>query len=197
MRRTISCTLASLVGALALMITPASSLAFEVAGGGEACPGTCPARHYLQVEVRLATPGTEGEGYSISVPRLPQRAVVDNYLVRQDFKELAAISGITCRITKLILANPFPGTDYTTVTGFVPELEQFNGIRYELNVILQRYNLGFAPELTDFSDINTLVYNYTVKVRHGHRSINVIHHEEEGLAETHQFSEPGCIFTLV
>jgi hypothetical protein len=194
MRRIISCTLASLIGACVLMIAPASGLAFEVAGGGEICPGSC-LRYEPNVEVTTAESSIS---YSMRIPRLPQRAVVANYLVRQDFRQLAAISGTICRISRNFQKSESPAAGvYPAVTGFVPQLAQFNSIRRELSAILQNYNLGFAPDITDFSDVSTLTYNYSIEVRSRHRNYVVSHAEETGLNEIYPFSESGCTFALV
>ena len=185
MRRFVSCTLASLIGAGVLMIAPASSLA---GGGFVPCTSSlCPSSTQLMVEVRPVAEGTPG--IVMDAPVLPRRASNFDYQLESHyFQRLLDIEEGICEMAE---AWQKEGGTTAPVTGFIAQVASFNAIRQPLTKLLRYYRLGWAPTLTDFSDIRgfSIVLNHqTRKLKDG---------IEEGPLEENGSTASSCTFTLV
>lgn len=145
MRRTVTCSTAALIVVCALLFSPTASFA-EIGAieNPTVCPKTCPKPVPQKVEVTSVREETITETW-IDAPLLPTQGRSYSHLEHEYFIHLYSIASRMCE------ALGFPNENTLVYTGFSTQLTEFNTTRRQLNRLLLRYRMGYAPNLEDFS----------------------------------------------
>jgi hypothetical protein len=179
MRHFISCITLLTICMFAQVLMPAGSLAESLQAQTQ------------MVEASLI-PGHSQfeEAEAITIPTLPRNGRHYRHAEFQYYQHLGEISGEICDNVREKLNQLAPGTNEASnkgfgSTGFITQLETFNKTRKRLNMLLDKFGLGLAPDIEDFSEVSSL---YSVLPREPQRP---------ALEYGYSVDSGGCTFRIV